>query len=188
MGSSVRPTPEDPKPGPDATSPPRRTRYLTIARITSPRGTQGEVRAEILTDFPKRFALLKQVYLGDSFTPYKVQRARLHKGMVLLKLEGCDGTGAAEKLRGQQVQVPVEEAVPLPDGHYYWYQIIGLEVWTTQQRFLGSIKEVLRTGSNDVYVVAGEGRDFLIPAIQEVVKTIDLEHGRMVIEPMEDML
>jgi 16S rRNA processing protein RimM len=162
-------------------------RYLAVARILTSFGVHGEVRAEILTEFPQRFAGLKTVYLSEEAQPYSLESSRLQRGQVILKLEGIDTPEQADKLRGQLVQVPVEEAVALPEGQYYLYQIVGLAVETTAGEPLGRVTEVLFTGANDVYVVRGERGEILVPAIEEVVKQVDLEHGRLVIELLEGM-
>ena len=163
-------------------------RYLVIGRVVRPWGTRGEVKVEIITDFPERFALLRKIYLGTEAVPFTVESARLHKGAAILKLEGCRDRTAAEKLRGQWVQIPIEEAMPLEEDEYYEHQIIGLAVWTAQGEYLGKVKEIIFTGSNDVYVVRGQRREVLIPAIEDVVLEIDLDQGRMVVELMEGLI
>lgn len=162
-------------------------RYLAVARILTSFGVHGEVRAEILTEFPQRFAGLQTVYLSEEAQPYPLESFRLQRGQVILKLAGIDTPEQAAKLRGQLVQVPVEEAVALPEGQYYLYQIVGLAVETTAGEPLGHVTDVLFTGANDVYVVRGEGGELLVPAIEQVVKQVDLEHGRLVIEPLAGM-
>jgi 16S rRNA processing protein RimM len=162
-------------------------RYLAVARILTSYGVHGEVRAAILTEFPQRFAGLQTVYLGEEAQPYPLESSRLQRGQVILQLGGIDTPEQAAKLRGQLVQVPVAEAVALPEGQYYLYQIVGLAVETTAGEPLGHVTEVLFTGANDVYVVRGERGELLVPAIEEVVKQVDLEHGRLVIEPLEGM-
>lgn len=173
-----RPHGEPPKPRP----------YIIIGRVVRPWGTRGEVKVEIMTDFPHRFALLKRVYLGREATPFALKGFKLHKGWAILKLAGCDDRTAAEKLRGKLVQIPMEEAMPLGEDEYYVYQIVGLTVWTTKGERLGRVTEVLSTGSNDVYVVRDGEREILIPAIEDVVKEIDLAGGRMVVELMEGLI
>jgi 16S rRNA processing protein RimM len=86
------------------------------------------------------------------------------------------------------IYVPVEEAEPLGEDEYYWYQIIGLQVWTVEGRFLGKVTDILPTGSNDVYVVTGPEGEALVPAIEDVIALIDLEEGRLVVNPLEGML
>ncbi|HID86899.1 MAG TPA: 16S rRNA processing protein RimM, partial [Anaerolineae bacterium] len=139
-------------------------RYLVIGRVLAPWGVRGEVKIKILTDWPDRFALLERVYLGEDLRPYVLERFRLQKGNAIVKLGGCESREAVERLRGQFVQIPVEEAMPLGEDEYYEYQIIGLDVWTKEGEYLGRVREVIYTGANDVYVVRDEGREVLIPA------------------------
>ncbi len=139
------------------------------------------------TDFPERFERLKMVYLGEAATPFALESSRLHKEHVLLKLKGCN-RDMAEKLRGQWVQIPIEEAMPLGEDEYYVYQIIGLEVWTMMGEYLGQVSEVLFTGANDVYVVQGERGEILIPAVEDVVLEVDLADGRLTVNLPEGLM
>jgi len=141
-----------------------------------------------MTDFPDRFALLRKVYLGPKAMPFALEGFRLHKGSALLKLEGCHDRAAVEKLRGQLVQIPIEEAMPLEEDEYYEHQIVGLAVWTAGGEYLGTVDEIIFTGSNDVYVVRGEGREILIPAIENVVLEINLVKRRLIVEMMEGLI
>lgn len=165
-------------------------RYLAIGRIIRAHGLRGEVSAAVLTDFPERFETTEWVYLGNEFeaTPYRLQSFRWHKQNVLLTLEGVTNRTQAELLKGQLVQVPLEEAVTLPDGSYYLYQLIGLKVEDTSGKFLGTIKEVLETGANDVYVVEHEGQELLLPAIPDVVKSVDIAAGIMVVHLIDGLI
>lgn len=157
--------------------------FLIIGRVLKPWSYRGELKIEILTDFPERFASLRTVFLGEDAKRFSVQSARLHGKAVLLKLEGVDSTEAAERLRNQLVQVPTEEAVELPAGKLYLYQLVGLHVKSTAGEALGDVTDVLDTsGANDVYVVRNGEREILIPAIPSVVKGIDLDLGEMVVE------
>ncbi|MCL5265334.1 MAG: ribosome maturation factor RimM [Chloroflexi bacterium] len=164
------------------------TSHLVIGRVLGPRGVKGELRVQVLTDFPDRFAKLKTVFVGEELRLYQVEHSRLVKGTALLKLQGIDSADEAMKLRGRSIHVPVEEAVPLSEGQYYWHQIIGLDVWTTEGVLLGKLTEILRTGANDVYVVQKDDKEVLLPAIEQVIKEIDLEKGRMVVELMLGMV
>lgn len=162
--------------------------YLGVGRIVAPWGIKGEVKVQILTDFPQRLACLERVFVGGGRHPYGLQRARLHRGCALLKLAGCDSVEAAAALRGQMVYIARQDAAPLAEGHYYWHQVIGLEVWSAGGEFLGWVKEILVTGSNDVYVVKGPRGEVLVPAIEEVVKALDPSAGRITVELLEGMI
>ncbi len=163
-------------------------RYLVIGRVARPWGTRGEVKVKILTDFPDRFSLLQTVYLGPKAVPFGLESSRLHGGAALLKLAGCHDRTSVEALRGQLVQIPFEEAIPLEQDEYYVHQIIGLAVWTADGEYLGTLDEVISTGANEVYVVRDEGREVLIPAIDEVVLEISLAQGRLIVELLEGLI
>lgn len=150
---------------------------LAIARIVAPHGIRGEIRATLLTDFPGRFKHTTEVWLGNPPTPARVRRARLSGRQVVLQLEGVETRDQAEALRRQLVQVPESQAVSLPEGEYFWHQIIGLEVRDRIDVCLGRVAEVIETGSNHVYVIRGEHGEWLLPATREVIEKIDLDSG-----------
>lgn len=161
--------------------------YLIIGQILSPWGVKGEVKVEIITDFPDRFALLEQVYLGEKRIPYKLEKSRRYKRWVLLKFAGVDDRSTAEALRGLYIEIPIDQAMPLGEDEFYEHQIIGLEVWTTEGQYLGYVTEVIFTGSNEVYVVENETEEILIPALKEVVPEIDLDKERMTVRLIEGL-
>jgi 16S rRNA processing protein RimM len=166
-------------------------RYLAIGQVIRAHGVRGEISVTILTDFPERFAAMEWVYLGNELEaePFRLENYRWHKQNVLLTLAGVTSRTQAEKLRGQLVQIPIEEAMPLPEGSYYLYQLLGLQVMTGAGQILGVVKDILETGANDVYVVQGEDQaEILLPAIPDVVKAIDLENGQMVVELLDGLI
>jgi len=156
-------------------------RFLAIARVVKPWGVRGEIKLEVLTGFPDQIERLKRVYVGSKAVPHDVAHFHWHSGELLLQLADVRDRNAAELLRGQLVQIPHEEAVPLKPGEYYEHQIIGLHVTTTEGEPLGQVVEVLATGANDVYVVQGPRGQVLLPARVEVVRSIDLEAGTMTV-------
>ncbi|GAB4422843.1 MAG: ribosome maturation factor RimM [Anaerolineae bacterium] len=148
----------------------------------------------ILTDFPERFAKLEWVFIGDEYQaePYRLVGHRWHKQHVLLSLEGVTDRLLAETLAGQLVQIPIEAAMDLPDGEYYLYQLMGLQVVTAAGDPLGQIVDIIETGANDVYVVrSAEGDspgEILLPAIPDVVKAVDLERQQMTVELIDGLI
>lgn len=162
--------------------------YLIIGRVMKPWSYRGEMKVEILTDFPKRFASLREVFIGDDAKPFSVERAHLHGKHVLLKLVGIDSTEAAEKMRDQLVQVARKDAVQLPKGQHFIHELIGLRVVTTEGESLGTIEEIIDTRANDVYIVRDGKREILIPATAEIVQEIAVERGEMVIKMMEGLI
>jgi len=165
-------------------------RYLAIGRIVRAHGLHGEVSVKVLTEFPERFETTEWVYLGNEFeaTPYRLERYRWHKKNLLLTLSGISDRTQAEQLRGQFVQVPLEEAVSLPEGSYYLYQLIGLQVITVDGQSLGSVHNILETGANDVYVIEGDDRQILLPAIDDVVQSVDIEAGQIVVQLIDGLI
>ena len=161
--------------------------YMVIARVLAPWGVRGEVKATILTDFPNRFSLLETVYLGEELEPIQLERFRLHNRYIVFKFRGLDRREAVEGLRGKLVQIKEAEAMPLEEGTYYIHQIIGLEVWTEDNEYLGIIDDVLFTGSNEVYLVKNREDEILIPAIAQVVQEVDLEAGRLSVHLLEGL-
>jgi 16S rRNA processing protein RimM len=170
--------------------PQREPRYLAVGKVTRAHGLRGEIVVAVLTEFPGRFAETELVYLGNEFEAeaYRLESYRWHKHTILLKLAGVADRTQAEQLRGQLVQVPVEEAMPLPEGSFYLYQLLGLQVITTEGETLGPIVNILETGANDVYVVERQGEELLLPAIAEVVQSVDLAKGQMIVKLIDGLL
>lgn len=163
--------------------------FLAVGRVSKPHGVLGEVRVELMTDHPERFEWLDAIYVGEK-NPQRVAivSVRYHQDVVLLKLEGYSTRTEAEMLRGELLQVPESEAVPLGEDEYFIYQLIGVEVFTEQGRRLGELTEVLETGANNVFVVDDERSQYLIPDIPDVIKEVDIENRRLVIHPMPGLI
>jgi len=159
---------------------------VTIGKIVAPHGVRGDVRVIPLTDFPERFHQLKMVYTDDG-TMLTVESARFHKQFVLVKFRGIDTMNDTDVLRGKLIKVRREDVVVLPEGHYYFFDIIGLSVYTEDGNPLGEITDILQTGSNDVYVTEKPGeKPLLIPALKEVVRQIDIPGKRMIVKLQEE--
>lgn len=157
---------------------------FTIGQIVAPHGVRGDVRIYPDTDFPKRFLKMKYGYINGK--KYEVESARLHKRVVLMKFVGVDDRNAAELLVKKDLQVPREDLVPLKKGQHYIYDILSSAVYDLQGHELGKLTDVLRTGSNDVYVVtADDGRETLLAAIPDVIKSIDEGEKKIVVDPPE---
>lgn len=169
-------------------SQPAEPRFIAVGRVVRPHGVRGELRAELLTDYPERLTTHPVLYLGPDLQPYPVESVRFHKGAALLQLTGCTDRNAAEELRGQLIQIPMQEAIPLEEEEYYHFQMIGVEVFTEEGERLGRVAEVIDTKANDVYVVRGPRGELLIPAIEEVVQELDVEGRRMVVHILPGLL
>lgn len=163
--------------------------FLAVGRIVRPHGVNGEVRVELLTDHPERFEWLDAIYVGENSPRLvAIDSVRYHQNVVLLKLAGYPTRTEAELLRGELLQVPESEAVPLEEDEYFLYQIIGLQVETEKGTRLGQLSEILETGANNVFVVEGEMGQYLLPDIPDVIKIVDFENKRIVIHPLPGLI
>ena len=160
--------------------------FLIVGRILAPWGRRGEVKVEVMTDYPDRFESGQALYLDGR--PLRIEESRPHKQHLLVKLATIDTIDDAEKLRAHYLTIPSSDLRPLPDDEYYAFQIVGLDVSTTEGSYLGKVTDVMATGGNDVYVVRAGSREVLIPAIDDVIKSVDLDAGEMVIEAIDGLL
>src|ERR1700730_7381487 len=156
---------------------PERVRIGYIRRAV---GLRGEVEVEPLTHDPARFRSGLSVHVGS--TVRRVDAVRGGVSTLVLKLAGVDDRTTAERLRGDYLEVETSEVQPLPDGSYYHWQLVGLDVVDVDGRSLGRLADVIEYPANDVYVVSNGGAEILVPALAEVVREIDLGAGRMVVD------
>ena len=166
----------DPRPG-----------YRAAALIERPRGLRGELKALPLTDFPERFAPGARVWIGAE--ERTIAASRWTGDRVYLTVLGIDDRETAETLRGELVEIPDQQRPPADQGLYYVDDIEGLAVSDIAGRDLGRVREVLRTGANDVWIVdRGAQPDLLIPALRDVIKKVDLAAGAIVVDLPDGLL
>jgi len=159
--------------------------FIRIGKILKSQGHRGAVKVLPLTDFPDRFLDMKLARVrlpGGNKVEYTMEDARLHGKFVTIKFKEINDMDIADKLRGSYIEVSRQELVPLEEDCYYIFDIVGLSVYDTAEKFLGKITDVLQTGANDVYVVETGGKPLLLPALKEVVREVDLEGGRMLVD------
>ena len=163
-------------------------RFLEIGKIVSTHGVRGEVKvlpwcdnAEFLTEF-------EELYFDAGKTPVRIENARIHKGMAILKLEGVSNLDEANRYRGRVLYMNRED-VELAPGTYFIQDLLGLTVLDADSgEEYGKLTDVTRTGANDVYhITNAEGREYLIPAIPQVIEKTDLEGGKLLIHPLEGL-
>lgn len=163
---------------------------ITIGKITKTRGLKGEVVISPLTDDPERFFLLKEVWISgkEGSKIFQIEKVKKFKEKILLKFQGIDSPEAVKPLVNSFLEIQKESLPPLPQNRYYVFDIVGLEVLTTQGKKIGVIKDVISLPANDVYTVSSGTKEYNIPATKEVVKKIDLHKKIMIIEPLEGLL
>jgi 16S rRNA processing protein RimM len=158
---------------------------LAAARIIGPKGLSGAMRLELLTDRNDRLTVGASLYVEGEEAPRRIDEVELGGRVPVVRLEGVERREQAEALSGRYLEV---EAEPLPAGHYYWHQLVGIRVTDEAGRELGTLVEIFRAGENEVYRVEADGRpELLLPALRDVVREIDLEAGTMTVryEPEE---
>jgi len=165
--------------------------FITIGKVVSIQGNKGEVNILPLTDSNDRFKNLVTVFLrnNNSQTTLNIEKIRIKENTVILKLKDIESIEEAKIIVGSFLEVERKNAVKLPKDTYFIFEIIGLEVYTENNIFLGKVENVISTGSNDVYIVKGKDKNELfIPAIREVVKNVNLENKRITINMVDGLI
>jgi 16S rRNA processing protein RimM len=165
--------------------------YIRIGYVTKPHGVNGEVKVAVLSDDPERFEKMNTVMIGTEIVKeeFTILSVKYFKGDAILKFKNVDSVEDAEKIRGKYLLIEEKDALKLPEGSYYIFELIGCSVYDVGGTFLGKIVEVLATGSNDVYLVkkAGEEGQILIPALKNVVRSVSVAEKKIVVELPEGL-
>ncbi len=165
--------------------------WISLARIVRPQGRRGEVRAEVLTDFPERLPQLRHALLGGNGEPRAVAilscRLEPSRRFAVFHFEGSQSIDDAERLVGLEVQVPISERAPLPSGSYYISDLVGCEVFEAgADEPLGRVRDVQKTGEETagtpiLVVDSATGGELLVPLAAEICREIDTEKRRIVV-------
>lgn len=170
--------------------------YYLVGKIVNTQALRGEVRVMATTDFPEeRFKIgaTLAIFNGNKLVEtVEVDGHRLHKNFNLLHFKGKDNINDVEKFKGFDLKVAgtEREADELDENEFYYDDIIGLEVYTTDEIYLGKVREITSLPSNDVWAIQrpNKGKDILIPYIEDIVLEIDLDDNRVVIDPMDGLI
>jgi 16S rRNA processing protein RimM len=161
--------------------------YLEVGKITSTHGIMGEVRVQPWADSPEFLCKFDTLYVDKSHWPIKVERARVHKNMVILKLEGVTDVPSALSLKNAILYIDRNDA-NLPEGSFFLADLIGLEVREAASgNVLGQIADVLDLPANNVYVVRGGKREILIPAVDEFIAETNIDGGYVLVNLIEGL-
>lgn len=159
--------------------------FLRVGVITSTHGIKGEVKVYPTTDDAERFLALKEKEVlldtGREMLPLVIENVRFFKNLVILKFQGIDNINDIEKYRGRDLLVTRENAVPLEEGEFFICDIIGSTVYEEDGSVFGTLRDVMETGANDVFVVeTGDGREVLLPYIDDCIREVNVEEKRIV--------
>ena len=159
--------------------------WIPVGRLTRTHGLKGELKFYPFEQNGITVQSGKRICLGEM--QLKVESVRGIKSPFILKLDGINSIEDTKSLVGQEVSVARKDFEPLPEGEFYRFEIEGLKVFDDTGKYYGVVEEIVETGSNDVYVVRGEGKEWLIPMIDSVVQTIDLEQGKLIFHCVEGL-
>jgi len=163
---------------------------LLIGKVVRPHGIRGALKIKSYASSPATFSKAGKVYF---YVKGKLEERRLifvkplKEDYLLLKLEGITTRNDAEEFRGIDLYID-KSILEKEEDEFFWFEIIGLKVYLVDGRYIGKVTEILQTGSNDVYVVEEKDREYLIPAIDDVIKEINLEDQKMIINPLDGLL
>lgn len=158
--------------------------YLELGQIVNVKGLKGEVKVNSFTDDNTKFERIPKVFIKqkNNLTELEIEKVGYSKNQVIIKFKNINTIEEAEKLRNSYIVVNREIFGELPEGVYYIADLIGLDVYTESDEYLGKVDDIFSTGSNDVYVVKDElGKQKLLPGIDEVIRKIDLESGKIIV-------
>ncbi len=165
--------------------------FITIGHVEKVHGVQGGLKVRPLTDYPPRFKELTSLQVErrtGQISEYQIEQVSLQGNSVYLKLQGLDSRDAAESLRGAYLNIPRAEILPLDEGEFYFFEVVGFEVVTNAGRSLGLIEEVLDMPANAVLRVTTQDKEHLIPVIPDVIEQVNRESGRVVVNPIDGLL
>lgn len=167
------------------------TDRLKVGVVTSVHGIKGEVKVFPTTDDSRRFKKLKQVYLdtGKEMLPLEIEGVKFFKQMVIVKFKGYENPDDVMKFRQKELWIDRKDAVRLSKDEYFIADLIDMEVCDEEGTLIGTLKDVISTGANDVYAVeTPEGKEVLFPAIKQCVLNVDTEARKMTVHVMEGLL
>jgi len=164
--------------------------YLELGQIVNVRGLKGEVKLNSFAEDDAVFETLKTVFLKrkNEMIEKQIEKVGYTKNQVVLKFKDCNSIDEAEALRNTYLLVKREDLGELSEGVYYLADLIGLDVYTEEGELLGKVDDIYSTGANDIYVVKNEeGKEKLLPGIDEVIKNIDIDSGKITVNLLEGL-
>ena len=162
--------------------------YIQVGKVVNTHGIKGEIKIIPLTDDNKRFEELKSIYIEDENEEFFIEKVWYKKSNVMLKLKGYDDINDVLKFKDKFILIDKKDSIDLEPDTYFIYNIIGMNVFLKDGTSVGQVKEVLQPGANDVYVIKGDKKEYLIPAVKDIVLSVDIESNKIIIDPIEGMI
>lgn len=163
--------------------------YTIVGKIINSHGIKGEVKVYPMTDDIERFSHLETAYIGESKVEVNLKTVRYHKGFPIIGFEEFNDINQILKFKDQLIYIDDKDRIILPKDHYFIYDLINCEVFDTMDNRIGSISNVIQNMGNDVYLIKGDNnKEYLVPAVKEFIKSVDVESKRIIIDPIEGMI
>ena len=162
--------------------------YIKVGKIVNTHGVKGYIKCIPLTDDLERFEELEYVYTEKDNIKRTIDDVWYQKGLVCLKLKDIDDMDKAELFKDTYISIVEDQLRVLPENSYYLFDLEGMDVYSNNGDYIGKISEVYQTGANDVYEVKNNKNSYLIPAIKDVVKSVNVQDKKMIINVIEGLL
>lgn len=164
-------------------------KMLRVGKITNTHGLKGDLKVLPLTDYMERFEELDWVYIDGNSEKFYIKDVKYMSTLVLLSFKGYEDINMVEKFKDKYLLIDESQRRDLPEDIYYIADIIGLDVYTVKDEYIGKVKDIIQTGPSEIYVIkCDNGKEIMIPAVKEFVPGICLEKKRITVDPIEGMI
>ncbi len=164
-------------------------KMLKVGKIINTHGIKGNLKVFPLTDYMERFEELNWVYIDGNDEKFYIKDVKYMPAVVLLSFKGYENIDSVEKFKDKYILIDESQRRNLPEDTYYIADIIGLDVYTVKNEYIGKVKDIIQTSSNDVYVIeGGNNKEIMIPAVEEFIPEVCLKEGKIIIDPIEGMI
>ena len=163
---------------------------LPIGRVVKSHGVKGKIKVDYFGGDLSRFPLYREVFIRNHVgrpRAYEILEVIPQPPRLILRLKGIERREEVDPLVGREILIKKRSLPNLQEGEYYWFDILGMVVETTEGKRIGRVKEIFSTGANDVYVVEGMRKEIFLPATEEVIQNIDIKKGRMKVIRLEGL-
>ncbi|MDI9475950.1 MAG: ribosome maturation factor RimM [Natronincolaceae bacterium] len=164
-------------------------KMLRVGKIINTHGIKGDLKVLPLTDYMERFEELDWVYLDGNNEKFYIRNVKYMPTVVLLSFKGYEDINLVKKFRDRYLLIDESQRRDLPEDTHYIADIVGLDVYTVENKHIGKVKDIIQTGSNEVYVIEDENdKEIMIPAVKEFIIDIRLDERKIIIDPIEGMV
>lgn len=165
-------------------------KYLKVGKILNTHGIKGMLKILSLTDYDERFEELEWVYIQGYNEKFHIDKISYRPKDILISLQGFDDINKVEKFKGKYILIDESQKRELPEDTHYISDLIGLDVYTVKDQYLGKVIDILQGGSSDIYVIKNHdtNKEVMIPAVKEFIPTISLEDKKVIVDPIEGMI